>query len=192
MNIFLQIWGGAGYLLAKVLLSHAEGLDDDRTWRMAGWAAYLAGLPAWVVLLAAQQTWMACAVEAAGAPSFALGLVMAWKRIDNINRALDWSIKIFTYLMILLGASYSVYTFKGITTLTQVLEIGVTFGFLLGAYLLAKKNSIGWLLFAEMLICMCVIMLIQGNMILAFQQAVSLVFAIVGFVRSRQKQKRSW
>jgi hypothetical protein len=185
MDVFLQVWGGTGYLLAKILLSHAEGLTHDRKWRMAGWAAYLAGLPAWVMLLASRHTWIACAIEAGGAPSLVLGLIMAWKQINRINRILDWSIKVFTYLVILLGIAYSVYYFKGITTVSQVLEIGVTFGFLLGSYLLAKKKSVGWLLFAEMLVCMCVIMMIQGKWILVFQQAVSLVFAIIGFVRSR-------
>jgi hypothetical protein len=187
MDIFLQVWGGIGYLLAKILLSHAEGLINDRKWRMAGWTAYLAGLPAWVMLLASRQTWIACAIEAGGAPSLVLGLVMAWKQINHINRILDWGIKVFTYLMILLGIAYSVYYFNGITTVSQVLEIGVTFGFLLGTYLLAKKKSAGWLLFAEMLVCMCIIMVIQGKWILVFQQAASLVFAIIGFVRSRTR-----
>jgi hypothetical protein len=189
VSLFLQIWGGIAYLLAKILLSYAEGLSDDRKWRMAGWAAYVAGLPAWIILLASKQTWIACAVEAGGAPALILGLVIAWKRITHINKTIDWCIKIFTYLMIVLGISYSIYDFKGITTLTQVLEIGVTFGFLLGTYLLAKKKSAGWLLFAEMLICMCIIMLIQGNFILVVQQALSLVIAIIGFVRSCKRIK---
>jgi hypothetical protein len=209
VSLYLQIWGGIAYLLAKILLSYAEGLSDDRKLRTAGWAAYLAGLPAWVILLASRQTWIACAVEAGGAPALILGMVVAWKRISHINRGIDWCIKIFTYLMIVLGIFYSIYEFSppqapsalplvsegrfvqgrfvGITTFTQVLEIGVTFGFLLGTYLLAKKKSAGWLLFAEMLICMCIIMLIQGNFILVVQQAISLVIAIIGFVRSRKR-----
>ncbi|MDR0722459.1 MAG: multidrug transporter [Treponema sp.] len=189
MDIFLQVWGGTGYLLAKILLSHAEGLKDDRTWRLMGWSVYLIGLPAWVILLASKQNWIASAIEAGGAPALVLGLVMTWKRLDQMPRCLDRCIKGVTYGMLIFGIAYSVYYFKGITTLSQILEIGVTFGFLLGTYLLAKRNPLGWLLFAEMLICMALLMYRQGNVILCVQQILSLAFAINGFIRGIRKQK---
>jgi hypothetical protein len=187
MDIFLQVWGGSGYLLAKILLAHAEGLQKDKTWRMAGWFAYLLGLPAWVILLAGKQNWIAAAIEAGGAPALILGLVSAWKQLDRVHRLVDWAIKAFTYLMIALGITYSVYYFKGITAASQVLEIGVTFGFLLGSYLLAKKNPFGWLLFAEMLISMGILMYLQDKLILVFQQGISLVFVLNGFIRARRQ-----
>lgn len=187
MDMFLQVWGGSGYLLAKILLSHAEGLQADKTWRIAGWFAYLLGLPAWVILLAGKQNWIAAAIEAGGIPALILGLVSAWRQIKQVHRLVDWSIKAFTYLMIVLGITYSVYYFKGITTASQVLEIGVTFGFLLGSYLLAKKHPFGWLLFAEMLISMGILMYLQDKLVLVFQQGISLVFVANGFIRARRK-----
>ncbi|GHV33784.1 hypothetical protein AGMMS4952_26050 [Spirochaetia bacterium] len=54
--------------------------------------------------------------------------------------------EICTYLMIVIGVSYSLYPFGGITAFSQVLEIGVTIGFLLGSFLLAKRRPSGWLL----------------------------------------------
>lgn len=193
MDIFLQIWGGGGYLLAKILLAHAEGLRDDRKWRVAGWFMYLLGLPAWVILLIGKQNWIAAANEAGGAPALLLGLVLAWKSLDRAPRSVDWGIKGFTYGMILLGMLYSLYYFGGITAFSQVLEIGVTIGFLLGSYLLAKKKSVGWLFLAVMLISMGTLMYIQGKPLLIIQQAISLAFVVNGFIRSlvfKDRQKR--
>jgi hypothetical protein len=190
MDIFLQVWGGAGYLLAKILLAHAEGIENDRKWRAAGWVMYLAGLPAWVVLLAAKQNWIAAANEAGGAPALILGLVLTLKNLDKTPRYIDWGIKGFTYCMIVIGTLYSLYWFNGITTFSQILELGVTVGFLLGSYLLAKRKSTGWLLLAIMLISMGILMYIQGKTILIIQQAISLLFVINGFTRSLRKNKR--
>ncbi|MDR3171367.1 MAG: multidrug transporter [Treponema sp.] len=189
MDIFLQVWGGAAYLLAKILLAHAEGVQDDRKWRLIGWTAYLLGLPPWVILLGGKQNWIAAAIEAGGAPALLLGLVMAWKRLEQVPRYLDWGVKALTYLMIALGIAYSMYCFGGITALSQVLEMGVTLGFLLGSYLLAKKNPFGWLLFAGMLISMGILMYIQDKPVLVVQQAISLIFVIQGFIRARRKNR---
>jgi hypothetical protein len=184
MDIFLQIWGGSAYLLAKILLAHAEGVQHDRKWRIAGWFMYLLGLPPWVILLISKQNWIAAANEAGGAPALILGLVLAWKSLDKVPRYVDWGIKGFTYGMIILGTIYSVYCFGGITTFSQVLEIGVTIGFLLGSYLLAKKKSTGWLFLAIMLISMGTLMYLQGKTLLIIQQAISLLFVMNGFIRS--------
>lgn len=189
MDIFLQVWGCVGYLLAKILLAHAEGLKDDRKWRLAGWSAYLIGLPAWVILLVSKHNWIAAAIEAGGAPALTLGLVLAWKRLDKVPQYVDWGVKSFTYLIIAIGTGYSLYYFGGITTFSQLLEIGVTVGFLLGSYLVAKKNPVGWLLFAVMLMSMGTLMHIQGKPILVWQQAISLIFVINGFIRSMRRVK---
>lgn len=113
-----------------------------------------------------------------------LGLVMAWNRLDQVRPWVDWGIKILTYLMIAMGIAYSMYCFGGITAFSQVLEMGVTLGFLLGSYLLAKKNPLGWLFLAEMLISMGTLMYSQDKPVLVFQQAISLVFVIHGFIRA--------
>jgi hypothetical protein len=190
VDLFLQIWGGGGYLLAKILLSHAEGLEKDRTWRIAGWLAYIIGLPAWIMLLAGKNDWIAAANEAGGLPALVLGLVLAWKGLDKAPALADRGVKIFTWIMIALGLGYSIYFFGGITSFTQILEMGVTIGFLLGTYLLAKKKPAGWLFFALMLCSMGTLMYFQGKVILIFQQALSLVFVIRGFARGISKGAR--
>ncbi|MDR2493998.1 MAG: multidrug transporter [Spirochaetaceae bacterium] len=187
MDMVLQLWGGAGYLLAKAFLAYAEGAKEDRVWRMAGWLAYLAGLPAWVVLLAGRQNWIAAAIEAGGAPALVLGLVSAWKRWDAVDTRIDFLVRTGTCLMIVGGIAYSVYCFKGITTLSQALELGVTFGFLLGTYLLAKKKAAGWLLFALMLGCMGSLMYLQDKTVLAVQQGISLLLVAAGFIRALRR-----
>jgi hypothetical protein len=83
MEIFLQYWGGAGYFLAKVLLVRAEFVEKDRNLRLIGWFVYLLGLPAWVILLASRQNWIAAAIETAGVPAIILGIVMTWKQNNN-------------------------------------------------------------------------------------------------------------
>jgi hypothetical protein len=191
MDLFLQIWGGGGYLLAKILLSHAEGLEKDRVWRIAGWLAYIIGLPAWVILLAGKHNWIAAANEAGGAPALILGFTLAWKGLDKAPAPADRAVRIFTWIMIILGLGYSLYFFGGITAFSQILELGVTAGFLLGTYLLAKKKPSGWIFFALMLCSMGALMYLQGKVILIFQQALSLVFVIRGFLRGIQSRKRA-
>lgn len=156
---------------------------------MIGWSMYLAGLPAWVTLLIGKQNWIAAATEGGGAPALILGLVVALKNLDKVPRYIDWSIKGFTYCLIILGTAYSLYSFNGITAFSQILEIGVTIGFLLGTYLLAKRKSTGWLLMALMLVSMGVLMYIQGKPILIVQQAISLLFVMNGFIRSLNKNR---
>ncbi|MDR0558209.1 MAG: hypothetical protein LBG43_10180 [Treponema sp.] len=100
MEFFLQYWGGVGYFLAKVLLVRAEFVEKDKNLR----------LTRWVVLLAGRRHWIAAAIETAAVPAMPLGIAMTLKQNDNPHTIVDWSIKIFTCLMILFGVSHSVYT----------------------------------------------------------------------------------
>jgi len=186
-DLFLQIWGGIGYLLAKILLALAEGMNDRRKVRIIGWFSYLVGVPAWVILLASKNNWVVAAIEFGSIPSLILGIVTTWKQNIQVNKAFDMFVKFFTFFMIILGTLYSIFYFHGITTFSQILEILVTFGFLLGSYLLAKNNPAGWLLFALMCTCMGTLMLIQDKALLVFQQGISLVVVIAGFIRAIQK-----
>ena len=195
IDLFLQIWGGIGYLLAKILLASAEGtsaegMDNGRKLRIIGWFSYLLGIPAWVILLAGKNNWVVASIDLGSVPSMILGIITAWKQNIQVNKAFDMFVKIFTLFMIMLGTIYSIYYFHGITTFSQVLEILITFGFLLGSYLLAKNNPNGWLLFALMCTCMGILMLIQDKTLLVFQQGISLVVVIVGYVRARKKCNR--
>ena len=187
MELFLQLWGGIGYFLAKVLIVRAEFLKNDRNFRLIGWTAYLLGLPAWVILLASRQNWIAAAIETAGIPSIVLGIVMTWKQSTNPNKCVDWSIRIFTCMMILLGVFYSIYTFNGIRTFSQILEIIIIFGYLLSNYLLAKRNPFAWLMFMVGLISMATLMYIQDKPILCIQQLISLIPVTIGFIKCLKK-----
>jgi len=189
MEIFLQCWGGTGYFLAKVLLVRAEFVEKDRNLRLVGWFVYLLGLPAWVILLVGRQNWIAAAIETAGVPAIILGIVMTWRQSNNPNKIIDWCIRIFTCLMIVLGTSYSIYVFNGIRAFSQVLEIIIIFGYLVSNYLLAKRNPYAWLMFMTGLISMSILMYIQDKPILCIQQLISLVPAIIGFVRNMKQRK---
>jgi hypothetical protein len=86
-----------------------------------------------------------------------------------------------------LGISYSVYCYKGITSVTQILEILVTFGFLFGTYLLAKKNPLGWALFALMSTSTGTLMFMNDKKLLAVQQGLCLIVAIGGLIKGRHR-----
>jgi len=191
METFLQIWGGAGYFLAKVLLVRAEFIEKNRNLRLAGWIVYLLGLPAWVILLAGRQDWIAAAIETAGVPAISLGIVMTWKQSNAPNKIIDWSIRIFTFLMITLGVSFSIHTFNGIRTFSQILEIIIIFGYLVSNYLLAKRNPFAWLMFMVGLISMSILMYIQDKPILCIQQLISLIPAVIGFIKNMKQARLS-
>jgi len=189
MEIFLQWWGGIGYLLCKILIVRSEFLVNDRNCRLIGWIAYLLALPAWVILLVSRQNWIASAVETAGIPSIVLGIVITWKQNNNPNKYIDWSIRIFTGIMILLGIVSSIYTFGGIKTFSQILEIIIIFGYLVSNYLLARRSPYAWLMFMAGLISMSILMYIQNKPILCIQQLVSLIPVIIGFNVCMKKAK---
>jgi hypothetical protein len=189
MEMFLQWWGGIGYLLSKVFIVYSEFPANGKNWRLAGWFVYLLALPAWVILLASRQNWIASAVETAGVPSIILGIVITWKQNNNPNKYIDWSIRIFTGIMILLGVVSSIITFGGIKTISQMLEIIIIFGYLVSNYLLARRNPFAWLMFMTGLISMSILMYIQQKPILCIQQLVSLIPVIIGFIICVKKAK---
>ena len=187
MNIVLQIWGGGFYLLSKILLSRAQGKADNKSLKIGGWVFYLLGVPAWFILLATRQDWMAATIEVGGIPSMLLGLFIAVKGLKTVPTKLDRIAMGFSYVMLFIGVGYSIHEYNGIRTLSQILEIGVIVGFLSGTYLLAKENRSGWLFFMVMNISMALLMLMRGNLILTAQQIVSLYFIWQGYRRSSIK-----
>jgi hypothetical protein len=189
MEMFLQWWGGTGYLLSKIFIVRSEFLANDRNWRLIGWTVYLLALPAWVILLASRQNWIASAIETAGIPSIILGIVITWRQNNNPNKYIDWSIRIFTGIMILLGITSSIYTFDGIKTFSQLLEIIIIFGYLVSNYLLARRSPFAWLMFTVGLVSMSILMYIQDKPILCIQQLVSLIPVIIGFKICVKKAK---
>jgi hypothetical protein len=187
MDIALQIWGGASYLVNKIFFAVAEGKNQNvkRKFKLFGWAIYIFGVPAWVIILLGEQNWIAASIEAGGVPSMFLGLYTVYKCSNPQNNLFDKVASFSTYGSITLGVSYSLIDYGGITSFSQVLEIGVMVGFLLGSYLLAKNNRRGWLFFMLMNGSMATLMLIQHKPLLAIQQLVSLGFVIYGFKASK-------
>jgi hypothetical protein len=183
MELVLQVWGGGLYLLNKVFFALAEGKPEatKRKLRIIGWSVYILGVPAWVVILVGKHDWIAAAIEAGGVPAMLFGLFNACQTGSTPNRNLDLFTSLITYAALLFGVGYSLYDYGGITSVSQILEIGVMIGFLLGSYLLAKKNSYGWLFFMLMNVSMAALMLLQHNPLLSIQQLISLCFVIYGF-----------
>ncbi len=183
MDLFLQVWGGGLYLLNKVFFAVAEGKGDDakRRLRIIGWIVYLLGVPAWVIILIFKHDWIAASIEAGGIPAMFFGLYNVWQDTHRPHRGFDLLTSFLTYSALTFGVGYSLYDYGGLTTLSQTLEIGVMFGFLLGSYLLAKKQSSGWLFFMLMNGSMASLMFLQHKPLLAVQQLVSLCFVIYGF-----------
>lgn len=186
MDLFLQTWGGGFYLLNKIFFALAEGRAEaaTRRFRMAGWIVYILGVPAWVAILAGKHDWIAASIEAGGFPSMLFGLWQAYRNADVPNKFLQGFAALSTYGFLAFGVGISLYDHGGLASLSQVLEIGVMIGFLLGSYLLAKKNSYGWLFFLVMNGSMGSLMFLQEKPLLAVQQMVSLGFVLYGFMAS--------
>lgn len=183
MDLLLQIWGGGLYLLNKIFFALAEGRNEasKRTLRIIGWAVYILGVPAWVIILVDKHDWIAASIEAGGVPAMLFGLYNVYLNPEIPNRAFDRFASSFTYAFLVLGVGYSLYDYGGIVSLSQILEIGVMVGFLVGSYLLAKKNLYGWLFFMLMNVSMAALMFLQHKPLLSVQQLISLCFVVYGF-----------
>ena len=183
MDLILQIWGGGLYLLNKIFFALAEGRTEasKRNLRIIGWVVYILGVPAWVIILVGKHNWIAASIEAGGVPAMLFGLYNAYRNPEIPNQAFDRFASFCTYAFLLFGVCYSLYDYGGIASISQVLEIGVMLGFLVGSYLLAKKNLYGWLFFMLMNVSMATLMLLQHKPLLSIQQLVSLCFVVYGF-----------
>ena len=184
MDLVLQIWGGLFYLTNKICFALAEGKEKNRKrhLKIIGWIIYVLGVPAWVTILFIKHDWIAASIEVGGIPAMLFGLFNVYKNSVKPNSFFDIIASFFTYAFIIFGTSYSLYDYGGITSISQLLEIGVMIGFLLGSYLLAKNKTYGWLFFMIMNGSMGTLMIIQNKPILAFQQAVSLCIVVYGFI----------
>ncbi len=189
MDLLLQIWGGGCYLSNKILFSVSETQTESvkRKLKILGWLVYILGVPAWVIILVSNNDWIAASIEAGGIPAMLLGLYNTIHNHQKVNHAFNRVVSFCTYSSLAFGLSFSVYHHGGINSLTQVLEVGVMLGFLLGSYFLAKGNSNGWLFFMLMNLSMASLMFIQDKPVLIVQQLISLCFVIYGFVKSRNK-----
>jgi hypothetical protein len=194
MDFVLQVWGGGLYLLNKILFALAEGKSEQvkRQLRIVGWTVYILGVPAWVMILVGKHDWIAASIEAGGVPAMLFGLFHVYQNADSPNKAFNFVAALFTYASLFFGISYSLYDYGGLSSGSQLLEIGVMVGFLVGSYLLARQNSYGWLFFMLMNGSMASLMLLQHKPWLSIQQLASLCFVIYGFtVAQRVSRNRT-
>lgn len=186
MGIILQICAGGFYLLNKIFFcfSERQNTEQSQKWQKAAWIVYLMGLPAWVMIFINERNWMAAAVEAGGAFSMILGLYIVFKGAKATPKWLD-HIALFSAIF---GISYSLYDFGGITTLNQLLELGVVIGFLWGTYLIAKnRKMVGYSFFLLMNLSNASLMYIQDYHWLAAQQLISFCFILDAIVNRYKK-----
>lgn len=190
MDFILQFWGGGFYLLNKIFFALAEDKKPvrRRMMKILGWIFYILGVPAWVIILISKDSWIAASVEIGALPSMLLGLHNVYYPNTPTHKLLDMFAKYTTYFAIALGVFYSVYTHRGINSLSQLLEICMTVGFLVGSYLLAKHNHYGWLFFMLMNVSMASLMFMQDKPLLMVQQLISLGFTIYGFMVSTRRK----
>lgn len=188
MDLLLQIWGSGCYLSNKILFSISESYSENkkRTLKIIGWLVYIIGVPAWVVILIGHNNWIAASIEAGGIPAMLLGLYNTIHNYQKDKPAFNKIVAFCTYASLAFGITFSLYHHGGISSITQVLEVGVMLGFLLGSYFLAKGEISGWLFFMLMNISMASLMLIQHKPILMAQQLLSLCFVFYGYLVARK------
>lgn len=186
-HTFLQFWGGLFYLLNKIFFSRAErsGKEAKQVWRIRSWAVYLIGMPAWVIIFVSEQNWMAAAVEAGGATAMILGFVTALRGVGREPRWLNWIARAAAVI----GIGYSLYDFGGLTELTQVLELGIVTGFLIGTFFLARQLPSGYLWFLLMNASNATLMGIQNYPWLVLQQIVSFGFVADAYLMQRRRAR---
>ncbi len=186
MDLILQAWGGFFYFLNKALFALSETRQHEikQKFRLIAWACYLIGVPAWAVLLIGKSNWIAASIEVGGIPAMLLGL---YKTVSasRANPFIELAVKYTTYLVIIFGITLSIQHHGGISSLSQWLEVGITFGFLMGSYLMTQNNPNAYLCFITMNVCMGLLMFINDKNILMIQQLFSLSFVIYGYVQSK-------
>jgi hypothetical protein len=189
-NFTLQLWGGAFYLLNKLLFSRAEraiNQQHQQKWMVRAWTAYLIGLPPWVLIFISEGNWIAAAVESSGVPAMLIGLSAAWQGHVKFH-AFTW-LDYLAKLMILIGLGLSFYNYGGLATLNQFLELGIAAGFLIGTYLLAKSKPQGYFWLTIGNISAAYLMMRQKYFLLMIQQVISLSLVLDAYRMHRRRAK---
>lgn len=191
MDLVLQIWGGSFYLINKILLALSEGRTgtSKKNLKLSAWLIYILGVPAWVIILLSGQHWIAASIEAGATPAMLLGLYNAYHDNKKPNKIFNNIVTVFTFSSLIFGLLYSINYHSGIASVSQILEVVMMLGFLLGSNYLARGNNIGWLFFMLMNLSTAVLMLLQDKPILMVQQLISLCFVIYGYNKARLKRK---
>lgn len=187
----LEWLGGGFFLLNKIFLSCSEhatytgNMPLWRRWRIASWVAYMIGLPMIVAVFANQHDYIVAFVEASGFPAMILGLLMSLKGVASYRapRLLQSAALLCTVA----GIVVSFYHFKTLTKPTQLLEIILTIGYLIGTLQLAHNRRSGYLWFVVMHLSCGWLAFVQGMMVLFWLQIASLGFIAHAYLMSRQQ-----
>jgi hypothetical protein len=188
MDLILHIWGGSFYLINKILFAISEVKDGNtqKHLKVSAWIIYILGVPAWVIILVSHQDWIAASIEAGGIPAMLLGLYNTYHDHNRQHKTFNIFVTFCTYSSLAFGLIYSLSIHGGITSVSQIIEMGVMLGFLMGSYFMAKNNPNGWLFFMLMNLSMASLMFLQENLILMAQQLLSLCFVIYGYNKARK------
>jgi len=185
MEFFLQIIGGTLYLLNKVFFCIKErSRASPKRWHVLSWTSYLLGLPFIAVLFSLKRDWIVVGVETGGAPAMVMGLIVALRGKGKEPKWLDH----IAVVAVIIGIAVSLYDLGGFTKFSQVLEILLTTGFLVGTYRLAKGNSDGYLWFLLMNSSCAALTFSQDLYFLFFQQLASVGFVLDAY-RIRRKKR---
>lgn len=191
LNLLLQLWGGAFYLLNKFFFSWAEravSVQIQQSRLILAWSCYLIGLPPWVFIFISERNWIAAAVESSGAPAMIMGLIAA--RQGQVSFRQHVWLNYLARLMVVVGLGLSFYDFGGLTTLNQVWELGVAAGFLVGTYLLARQKAQGYFWLVVGNISAAALMMRQGYFVLMAQQLLSLLLVADAYWVNKRKQEK--
>ncbi len=103
--------------------------EIKRRLKILGWSVFLLGVPPWVIILISKHNYIIAAVESGGIPSMILGLYTVYYPDKPLNKELDRFASISMYIFIVIGVSYSLFEYGGLTAFSQLLEMGTIIGF---------------------------------------------------------------
>ena len=164
------------------MAERTSNTQDKRKWLILAWTVYLIALPAWVIVFIVKDNWIAAAVEAGAAPSMLIGLCIALRGRGKEPFWLNW----LSNLAVVAGLGLSLYNFGGITSISQILELGIAAGFLIGTYQLAKQNPQGYLWFILGNVSCAMLMGLEGYNLLMIQQLISLIFVVDAYLANKR------
>lgn len=193
MIVPLQIIGGVLYTVAKLGFSLSErakrvgNSKKDRNCRILAWVLTICGLPPFLWLFVLQRNWIALGVEVSGVPSMIIGILIAWRGLEwKKPKWLAW----LAYACMVGGFWYSLYDFKGVTDVRQVVETSMVVAYLVGTWLVAHQNRKGYLWYVLMHVSMALLCRLQGWWWLVAQQLLSIVFVIDAYLAADTREDR--
>lgn len=186
----LQIFAGGFYFLNKVFLLLVYLVPNKRikTTNILASIVYPFGLPFWIIIFYLEKDFIALSLELGGLFSMILSIRTSTKGKDNKTVLYEKICLYITFFFLVFGTFSSLYTHSGITSFTQVLEIFIVVGFLVGTYKMARQSSEVYYWFSFMNLSCATLMLIQENPILFGFQICSLICMVTGAYLSRKNK----